>query len=75
VHGFASHEQLRARKRWRTIGTSGGEIDALLPPVDLDHVDAVMGDVPAVGEHTESVLAELGYDHAAIESMRATGAI
>jgi itaconate CoA-transferase len=75
VHAYASHEQLRARDRWRTVGTSAGEIEALLPPADLDGVDAVMGDVPAVGEHTESVLAELGYDHAAIESMRATGAI
>jgi itaconate CoA-transferase len=75
VQGYASHEQLRARDRWRTVDTSGGEIEALLPPADLDGVDPVMGDVPAVGEHTESVLGELGYDHAAIESMRATGAI
>jgi len=75
VQGYASHEQLRARDRWRTVDTSGGEIEALLPPADLDGVDPVMGDVPAAGEHTESVLAELGYDHAAIESMRATGAI
>jgi len=75
VDGFASHEQLRARNRWRTIGTSMGEIDALLPPADLNGVDAVMGDVPAVGQHTESVLAELGYDRTTIESMRATNAI
>jgi itaconate CoA-transferase len=75
VQGYASHEQLRARDRWRTVDTSGGEIEALLPPADLDGVDPVMGAVPAIGEHTESVLAELGYDHAAIESMRATGAI
>jgi itaconate CoA-transferase len=75
VQGYASHEQLRARDRWRTVDTSGGEIEALLPPADLDGIDPVMGAVPAIGEHTESVLAELGYDHAAIESMRATGAI
>jgi len=75
VHGLASHEQLRARERWRTIDTSTGAIDALLPPSDLGGVDAVMGDVPDVGEHTEAVLIELGYDRATIDTMRATGAI
>jgi crotonobetainyl-CoA:carnitine CoA-transferase CaiB-like acyl-CoA transferase len=34
-----------------------------------------MGGVPAVGQHTESVLSELGYDSAAIASMRATGGL
>jgi crotonobetainyl-CoA:carnitine CoA-transferase CaiB-like acyl-CoA transferase len=75
VDGFAAHEQLRDRGRWRTIGTSAGMIEALLPPADLRGVDAAMGDVPDVGQHTEVVLAELGYDRATIESMHATGAI
>lgn len=75
VHEFAVHEQLRARERWRTIGTSAGAIDALLPPADLNAVEAVMGDVPDVGQQTESVLTELGYDRGTIEGMRATGAI
>jgi len=75
VHAFASHEQLHARRRWRTIDTSTGEIDALLPAADLSGGEAVMGDVPAVGQHTESVLSELGYDDAAIASMRATGGV
>jgi len=75
VQGFAAHEQLRARERWRAIGTSAGAIDALLPPADLDGVDPVMGAVPEVGQQTEAVLAELGYDRAAIDDMRATGAI
>jgi itaconate CoA-transferase len=75
VRAFAAHEQLRARERWRTIGTSAGDVDALLPPADLDGVDAVLGDVPDVGQHTESVLAELGYDRATIDRMRATEAI
>jgi crotonobetainyl-CoA:carnitine CoA-transferase CaiB-like acyl-CoA transferase len=66
---------LRARERWRTIGTSAGDVDALLPPVDLDGVDAVLGSVPDVGQHTEAVLAELGFDRATIDRMQATGAI
>lgn len=75
VHSFAAHEQLRARERWRAIGTSAGEIDALLPPADIGGVHAVMGGVPDVGEHTDSLLLELGYDRASIDAMRAAGAI
>jgi crotonobetainyl-CoA:carnitine CoA-transferase CaiB-like acyl-CoA transferase len=75
VHGFAAHEQLRARERWRTIGTSTGDVDALLPPADIDGVEALLGDVPDVGQHTEAVLVELGYDRATIDRMRATEAI
>ena len=75
VQSFATHEQLRVRERWRAIGTSAGAIDALLPPASLDGVDCAMGDVPDVGQQTEAVLAELGYDRATMESMRATGII
>ena len=34
-----------------------------------------MGDVPAVGQHTETVLAELGIDAGSIERLRESGAI
>jgi itaconate CoA-transferase len=75
VHELAAHEQLKARDRWRSIGTSAGPIDALLPPANLQDVDVVMGDVPSVGQHTDAILAELGYARDAIDAMRATGAI
>lgn len=75
VHAFAAHEQLRARERWRSVDTANGALSALMPPVDLADVEPVMGPVPAVGEHTERVLAELGYSDVAIERMRASGAI
>jgi itaconate CoA-transferase len=57
---LASHPQLRARDRWRTVGTPGGEIEALLPPVEVAGTDPVMGPVPALGEHTAAVRAEFG---------------
>ena len=57
---LASHPQLRARDRWRTVGTPGGEIEALLPPVEVAGTDPVMGPVPALGEHTTAVRAEFG---------------
>ena len=34
-----------------------------------------MDPVPAVGQHTESILRELGYGDAAIAALRAAGAI
>ena len=75
VHQFAAHSQLAGRRRWRSIETSGGMLDALLPPADLSGVVPTMGAVPALGEHTESVLLELGYDSATIRAMRKTRAI
>jgi len=69
------HPQLAARDRWRTVMTPGGPIAALRPPATLSSVSPVMGDVPAVGAHTESILAGLGYDAAAIGRLRSAGAI
>ncbi len=54
------HPQLVARDRWRTVGTPGGSIDALLPPVEMSGVEPVMGAVPALGEHTDAIRAEFG---------------
>jgi crotonobetainyl-CoA:carnitine CoA-transferase CaiB-like acyl-CoA transferase len=57
---FAAHPQLAARQRWRDVGTPGGPVRALLPPVVVAGRDAAMGDVPALGQHTAAILAELG---------------
>ena len=54
------HEQLRARNRWRTIGTEHAEVEALLPPATFADVEARMGDVPALGQHTDALLVESG---------------
>jgi itaconate CoA-transferase len=59
---FAAHPQLAARDRWRDVGTPGGPVRALLPPVTADGWEAAMGDVPALGQHTAAILAELGLD-------------
>jgi itaconate CoA-transferase len=55
---FAAHPQLQARNRWREVATPGGPVRALLPPVTGPGREAAMGAVPALGEHTDSVLAE-----------------
>jgi itaconate CoA-transferase len=58
---FAAHPQLAARDRWRTVGSAGGPVRALLPPITLPDREAAMGDIPAPGQHTAAILAELGF--------------
>lgn len=75
MDGVWNHEQLRARGRWAPVGTERGVVEALLPPVNIGGVEPVMGDVPALGQHTEAVLTELGYGAADIAALRAAAAI
>lgn len=55
-----AHPHLVARDRWRPLETPGGSVQALLPPPVISGYEAPMGAVPALGQHTEAVLAELG---------------
>lgn len=55
-----AHPHLTARDRWRDLETPGGSVRALLPPPVISGYEPPMGPVPALGQHTESVLAELG---------------
>ena len=57
---FAAHPQLAARDRWREVDSPAGPIRALLPPVSVPGREAAMGAVPALGQHTAAILAELG---------------
>lgn len=61
MRDFAEHPQLEARGRWRMIDSPVGEIAALVPPVTARGVEHVMGAVPALGEHTESVRREFAH--------------
>jgi itaconate CoA-transferase len=56
----ASHPQHAARQRWTTADSPVGAIAAMLPPHNLQNVAPRMGRVPALGEHTQEILAELG---------------
>ncbi|MEO9189486.1 MAG: CaiB/BaiF CoA-transferase family protein [Acetobacteraceae bacterium] len=69
------HPQLAARDRWRDIASPVGPLRALLPAVTFTDTEAAMGEVPALGQHTDAVLAELGYAPADIAAMRAAGAV
>ncbi|HKX95645.1 MAG TPA: CaiB/BaiF CoA-transferase family protein [Methylibium sp.] len=69
-----AHPQLAARDRWRTVGTSAGAVPALLPPGSWPE-EPRMDPVPALGEHTDAILRELGLDAARIAALRADEAI
>jgi len=69
------HEQLAARDRWRQVNTPAGPVRALLPAFDFADVEAAMGAVPALGEHTDAVLAELGFAAPEIATLRDAGAV
>ncbi|MCW2915637.1 MAG: carnitine dehydratase [Actinomycetia bacterium] len=75
IEGFLAHPVLSARNRWRQVQIPGGVMSALLPPVDLHGTSPRMDAVPSTGEHTDKILAELGYDAAGIDALRADGVI
>jgi itaconate CoA-transferase len=70
VRGFLDHPQLEARGRWREFGSPAGPLRGLLPPATLEGAEPVMAPIPAVGEHTEGILRELGYDEAGISTLK-----
>jgi itaconate CoA-transferase len=72
---FWDHPQLQARDRWREIESPAGPIKALLPPVTMAGTEARMDAVPAVGEHTRAILAELGLSTAEIDGLARSKAI
>jgi formyl-CoA transferase len=75
IHGLLEHPALAARQRWRAVQTPLGSIRTLRPPVSIENRDAPPGAVPAVGQHTDGILAELGFSPAAITRWRAEGTI
>ncbi|HRE87322.1 CaiB/BaiF CoA-transferase family protein [Accumulibacter sp.] len=75
MHEVWEHPQLKARGRWTEVDTPSGPIPALRPPGQVDSFTPRMDAVPALGEHTDAILSELGWDRAAIDRLRDAGAI
>ena len=73
--GVWAHPQLAARDRWQTVGTPAGDIPALLPPGRSSAFDYRMDPVPAVGEHTQAILRELGLTDRSITGLKNENAI
>jgi itaconate CoA-transferase len=78
MHDVWDHPQLSARKRWRDVESPAGPIPALLPPGFSQapgEPSARMDPVPALGEHTDAILTELGCTTAEITELRAAHAV
>jgi itaconate CoA-transferase len=75
MHDLWQHPQLKARQRWVDVGTPAGDIPALLPPAVPNTWEARMDPVPALGQHTDAILAGIGYSSEAIAALHAQHAI
>jgi itaconate CoA-transferase len=75
VADFVRHPQLVDRDRWTDVGTPAGIVRMLLPPVQMAGAPPAVGPVPSLGQHTESILDELGIDRATAAAWRSEGVI
>jgi itaconate CoA-transferase len=75
MHDVWQHPQLKARARWTEVCTPAGPVPALLPPGATDAFTPCMNPVPALGQHTQTILESLGWSSAEIDGLRREGAI
>lgn len=70
MHAVRQHLQLRSRERRVEIDTPAGPMPALLPPGRSNALAPRMDPVPALGQHTDAILLEIGLSSAEIEVLR-----
>ena len=75
VQELIDHPQLAARGRWRAVPSAAGPVRMLVPPFNFEGMEIPMSAIPAVGEHTDAILAEVGVDAATAEAWRARGIV
>ena len=75
VQEFLEHPQLASRKRWRDIDSPVGKLSALIPPADLESMEPIMGPIPSLGQHTNLILNEIGFDAPTLALWRRRGVI
>lgn len=75
MHDLWEHVQLKARHRWTEVATPAGPVPALLPPGMPSGYAPRMDAVPALGQHTDAILAELGFDAERIGRLHAERAV
>jgi crotonobetainyl-CoA:carnitine CoA-transferase CaiB-like acyl-CoA transferase len=75
VAQFLQHPQLVEREKWRIVDSPAGPLRALVPPFGFDDVEPRMGPIPELGEHTDGILRELGYDADTIAAWRRAGIV
>jgi itaconate CoA-transferase len=70
-----AHAQLQARDRWTEVMSPVGALPALKPPAISDSYECRMGPIPSLGEHTASILQNLGYSSDEIAELRTNNII
>ena len=75
MHGVWQHPQLQARDGWREVDSPVGKLPSLLPPARNAAFTPRMDAVPALGQHTQDILAELGFSAHEQASLATGGAV
>jgi itaconate CoA-transferase len=75
MSGVWAHPQLKARGRWTEIASPVGILPTLLPPVSSNAFSPRMAAVPGLGQHSNTLLAELGYSAMDIQRLSETGIV
>ncbi|MFB8828812.1 CaiB/BaiF CoA transferase family protein [Azotobacter sp. CWF10] len=75
MQGVWEHPQLKARQRWSEVGSPSGVLPVLLPPGRNSAFTPRMAPIPALGEHSEALLGELGYNLAEVARLRAASVV
>jgi itaconate CoA-transferase len=73
VDDLLAHPQLE--HRWAEMESPAGPIRTLPFPVGIGGAAPALGPIPAVGEHTDAVLAEVGFTDAEVAALRNTGVV
>ncbi|WP_133973065.1 CaiB/BaiF CoA-transferase family protein [Pseudomonas sp. JV551A1] len=75
MHDVWKHPQLQARGRWTEVASPSGALPALLPPASNSGFSARMDAIPALGQHSDSILSELGYSQTEISTLKNDGVV
>jgi itaconate CoA-transferase len=73
VGDLLAHPQLE--HRWAEMESPAGPIRALPFPVSTGSAQPALGPIPAVGEHTDAILAELGLSDPEVAALRSSGTV
>jgi itaconate CoA-transferase len=73
VGDLLAHPQLE--HRWREVDSPTGPVRALPSPISVTGAAPALGPIPAVGQHTGLILAELGLTDTEIAELRQAGTV
>jgi crotonobetainyl-CoA:carnitine CoA-transferase CaiB-like acyl-CoA transferase len=75
VESLAKHEQLEARDRWHEFDSEAGALKLLGHPMNLASMPQRTDRIPALGEDSDAVVAELGFSESEIADFLERGVI